>query len=363
MTKNHAEWNPELPSYENWSASRRLLHDVQHFGVSLAWELRSAVEAAPGYLFEIVRNGLYPSSMNVRKLERNQSAGNLEELKRLNPEWEFRSGYDPANMVIVFLHGYIDNTGADRVAYKLADLGYHVYLVRYPFLRDVEGLGDQLGHILEGIAHAEGYKMIVPIGHSLGGFIWDELLLTEPYVVDKYNMPLYIPLGSPHFGTLAAHIGPGRSARQMEPSSRVVERHLTRKFHPNLELYPFVSRYDILVLPIETALIKEGVNYLLSETGHVAQIIRPEIVVAIEEVLATPGDVLRERAIRRPFYHSSLLSMLSRLPAGVRRSIGIEGPLQYLSDDEGNPTEFLLRIVHHEINRSAFPQLVRPGSA
>ena len=342
------------------TASQRFWQDALHFTMSLGGEVRGVIEGAPGFLLEIARNGVYPSGMTFRKLAHNAQAAEFATLRRNNPDWDFRPGYNPQEWVIVFLHGYIDNTGADRIAYKLAELGYQIYVVRYPFLRSVVDLAHDLAAILAQIAEREPRAKLVPIGHSLGGFIWDELLQSQPDVALRYQMPLYIPLGSPHFGTLAAYLGVGESARQMQPISDVVANHLRRNDTATTEIYTFVSRYDLLVLPIETALVRDGVNYILSETGHVAQIIRDEIALAVEEILASPADVLRDRASRRAFYPSSLMSILRALPESVRRKLGIEDSINYVLGTGGEPPEFLLRIVHHELHRNTFPRLIRP---
>lgn len=338
----------------------RVARDVLHFGVSLASEITGVLGATPGFVRELWRSGVYPEFMRFRKLPFRPEMSDLTVLRESNPEWTFRPDFDPKNWVFVFLHGYVDNTGADRVAYKLASLGYQVYMVCYPFLRGVESLAEELREVLEQIADLEPKKRIVPIGHSLGGCVWDHLLLHAPELVGRYEMPLYIPLGSPHFGTFAAHIGLGASARDMMPKSAVMNDHLGRDFPESLEIYPFVSRFDLLVLPIETALLKRGINYILSETGHIAQVIRSETVTAIEEIIASPKELLEERAELRPFYPSNLAWLLGHMPKVMLRSLGVEGILQYINGDNGSPPEFRLRVVHHELGQGIFPALRRP---
>jgi pimeloyl-ACP methyl ester carboxylesterase len=350
--------SPDHPTATGaFSEGERTARDVSHFGISLWWELRAMAEAAPGYVGEIVRNGVYPDRMTYRKLPWHPERSDLGRLRELNPTWAFRPDFDPRRWVFVFLHGYIDNTGGDRVAYKLASLGYQVYLVRYPFLRNVRRLAGELGDLLKQIAKREPGKRIVPVGHSLGGFIWDHLILHDPDVVRRYDMPLYIPMGSPHFGTLAAYLGVGHSAKQMRPHSDVVLAHLNRDFPPELEIYPFVSRFDLLVLPIETALLRTGINYVFSETGHVAQVIRNETVHAIEEIIASPAELLASRAEERPFYLSSLARGLRKLPPAVARRIGIEGVLAYVEGQADRAPEFKVRIVHRDLRAGRLPVL------
>jgi pimeloyl-ACP methyl ester carboxylesterase len=337
----------------------QLLRDSVHFGISLLGEAAGVAQVGPGWLKEMFKNGVYPDRMTHRKLRYMPENGDLKMLKKNNPDWTFRENFNPEDMVIVFLHGYIDNTGADRAAFTLASLGYQVYVVRYPFFRGVDKLADELAETLDTISRKEKGKQIIPIGHSLGGFVWDQLLHTYPELVKEHNMPLYIPMGSPHFGTMIARVGPGKSARQMQTNSKMVKYNLSKKFHKDLELYPFVSRFDLLVLPIETALLRSGINYLFTETGHIAQVVKNETICAIEEIISTPQDVLRERAQFREFYPSSLARMLSKLPKSAQERLGVDGVFDYLGMGSGNPTKFHMRIVHQEIRLGLIPTLKR----
>ncbi|MGH7896676.1 MAG: hypothetical protein ACREQQ_01910, partial [Candidatus Binatia bacterium] len=190
--------------------------------------------------------------------------------------------------------------------------------------------------------------------------IWDHLLLHRPRVVEHYGMPLYISMGSPRFGTLAANLGFGQSAREMRPASTLVRDHLKRNYPENLEVYPFISRFDLFVLPIETALLRSGVNYLFSETGHLAQVTRDETVYAIEEILASPRELLEQRAEKRPFHPTVLTRMLGLLPRATRERLGLGGIIEYVEGANGGPApDFRIRIVHHDVRSGRLPQLKR----
>ncbi|MGH7820748.1 MAG: esterase/lipase family protein, partial [Candidatus Binatia bacterium] len=256
------------PRWEGPAWARRLLVEAAHFGSALVGEAVATVRVAPGFFTELLRSGVYPQQMTFRKLPYLPERSDIERLRMWNPGWVFRPDFDPREWVLIFLHGYVDNSGAIRIANVLAGRGYQIYLVRYPFLRGVRRLTAELAETLERIALRERGKRFVPIGHSLGGFIWDHLLLHRPEMVERYRMPLYISMGSPRFGTLPAHLGIGQSAREMRPGSKIVRDHLERSFPPELEVYPFISRFDLFVLPIETSLLRRGVNYVFSETGH-----------------------------------------------------------------------------------------------
>jgi pimeloyl-ACP methyl ester carboxylesterase len=342
----------------DWGSPQRFVKELLHFGTSLAGEWLGLLQVAPGFVREAFRSGIYPSQITFRKLRYRRELSDLGRLRAWNPRWVFREDYDPRDWVIVFLHGYVDNSGAVQVAYKLARLGYQIYLVRYPFLQSVRRTAVQLMETLDAIEHRERGKRVVPIGHSLGGFIWDHLLLHRPEIVERYRMPLYISMGSPRFGTLAAHVGFGSSAREMRPGSRLVIDHLKRHYPPELEVYSFISRFDLFVLPIETSLWRQGVNYVFSETGHLAQVTRNETVQAIEEIFASPREILEARAEKRAFHLSPATGLVAKLPRPVLEGLGIAGILDYVVDGTA-PPEFQIRIVHHDLRTGLLPPLRR----
>jgi pimeloyl-ACP methyl ester carboxylesterase len=343
-----------------WNDAARLFSkELLHFYTAFLGEYIALFKVAPGFARELFRSGVYPGpNLTFRKLPYRRERSDLARLREWNPGWIFREDFDPRTWVIVFLHGYIDNTGAERVAYKLARLGYQVYLVRYPFLQSVRRTAVGVMEVLETIEHREHGRRIVPIGHSLGGFIWDHLLLHRPELAKRYRMPLYISMGSPRFGTLPANFGFGRSAREMRPGSGLVIDHLKRSYPPDLEVYPFISRFDVFVLPIETALLKQGINYVFSETGHLAQATRNETVRAIEEIMASPREILEARAERRPFHPSGLTWLLSKFPRPMLDRLGVTGILDYVLDG-AKPPEFWIRIVHHDVRSGRLPLLKR----
>jgi hypothetical protein len=341
------------------SPQRRFLRDVGHLGISLVGEAAALISSSPGYCEELIREGLYSHNLSFRKLPIVNGPVQLDALQRDNPHWDFREDFDPNQWVFVFLHGYVDNTGADRIAFKLAALGYQVYLLRYPFLKGVRELGNMVKEAMEAIHQMESGKRLVPVGHSLGGFIWDEVLLNAPDIVERYRIPLYLPLGSPHFGTLAAYVAIGQSAQDMRPNSDVVRAHRVLSFPDSLEVYSIVSRFDMLVVPIETALLKSGINYILSETGHIGQVISSRSVLAIEEIISTNPEVLLKRSTHRQFYPSSLCRALGWLPSAWRRHVAVDSIFTNLSEDSKDE-RLRLRVVHREMALGVFPRLNRP---
>ncbi len=349
-----------LPRPELGSAmpgARRLLRDAYHFSASVLGEVSAIAQAAPGYVHEALKYQLYPRRMEHFKLDGGPQRGALRRLRRLNPAWPFREDFDPEDQVVVFLHGYVDNTGADLSIKRLAQLGYTVYAVRVPFLSPVAVLAEQLCVQLAQIRAKEGARRFIPIGHSLGGFVWDHVLLTRPELVEQYRMPLYIPIGSPRLGTLVALIAPGGSGRDMRPDSVVVREHLRRRYPPGLEIYNFISRFDTVVFPIETSLWPDGINYIFSETGHIGQLVRPHVELAIEEVLASDPQALLTRTEWRRFTPTAFTALCSRLPESFQRAIGVADMVRFVHGDERLCRRFRIRIVHRELRDGRFPRL------
>lgn len=306
-----------------------------------------------------MREELYPARAHPITLRGVKGPGSIARLKKMNPHWPFREGFDPESWQILFLHGYIDNTGSDRAIHHLARLGYTVHMIRYPFLRSVRRIAHEVYEVIRGIRKREGDRPYVLLGHSLGGLIWDHLLMTEPSLVQEFQIPLYIPMGSPHYGTLPAYLAVGRSGRDMRPGSVLIQQHLRSHFPPGLTIYPFVSRFDLLVLPVETALLSSGVNYIFSETGHLGLVVHSQLLHALEEVFATDPKVIRERAIYRPFFLDSLTEILRRLPEGFRKRVGLEELFASLGGNKGSYRFYHLRIVPRDWVGEGYPVLRR----
>jgi len=339
---------------------QRFLRDLYHSQISYFREMVAISIGLRGYLRELFRNG-YPSRVQYTVLRGDPFSGNLLRLKRLNPQWPFREGFDPSSWVVLFLHGYVDNAGADRAIHRLKDLGYTVYLFRYPFLRKVEEVAEDLREVLGRIRKVEGDKVYVPLGHSLGGVVWESLFLEDPEFFTTFRVPLYVPMGTPHFGTILAYLALGKSRASMIPKNSVYMRGLARGFPEGVEVYPFVSRFDLCVLPVETALWGEGVNYIFSETGHIGLSVLDDVLLPLEEVFATDGNVLRSRAIYRPFFPDSLTFFLKQLPDFFLSRLGLFPFFQYLNSSNGKTRSYYLRVVPPHPERSDFPRLRRWG--
>jgi hypothetical protein len=150
----------------------------------------------------------------------------------LRPDGRFRPGAqspvvralfadDPlaARIPVVLVHGMVDNRSVFAVMRRsLRRRGFaQVCSWNYsPFQRDVESAAAALGAHLERICHETGHDRVHVVGHSLGG-------LVARYLVQRLGgdrrVDTLVTLGTPHAGTMWAHLLPTPLVRQLRPGS------------------------------------------------------------------------------------------------------------------------------------------------
>jgi hypothetical protein len=152
--------------------------------------------------------------------------------EQLRPDAQYRPGNqapgvralfagDPlaARIPVVLVHGLVDNRSVFAVMRRsLRRRGFaQVCSWNYsPFLRDVESAAVELGAHIERISQQTGHDRVHVVGHSLGG-------LVARYLVQRLGgdrrIDSLITLGTPHAGTLWAHVLPTPLIRQLCPGS------------------------------------------------------------------------------------------------------------------------------------------------
>ncbi|SFK30501.1 lipase family alpha/beta hydrolase [Geodermatophilus ruber] len=127
-----------------------------------------------------------------------------------------------ARVPVVLVHGFIDNHSIFAVMRRgLRRRGFaHVCSWNYsPLLGDVARGARDLGAHLERICEQTGHDRVHVVGHSLGGLIARYHLQRQGG--DRW-MESLVTLGTPHQGTLLAHLVPSPLIRQLRPGSRVL---------------------------------------------------------------------------------------------------------------------------------------------
>src|SRR6185312_7766845 len=149
------------------------------------------------------------------------AGGARHDPRGLSPEQRglLHHGVEAAGTPILLVHGIIDNhaifTGMDRALRRrgfqtLATYDYGL------FTQTIPRAAQRLGEAIEQLSAATGYERIHVIGHSLGGLI-------ARYFVQRLGgdsrVHTLVTLGTPHRGTLAAHLAAVQLCRQLRPES------------------------------------------------------------------------------------------------------------------------------------------------
>ncbi len=155
--------------------------------------------------------------------------------ERLRPDPRCRPGDQPpgvralfaadplaARVPVVLVHGLIDNHSVFAVMRRsLRRRGFtSVCSWNYsPFLSDVARGAADLGEHLQRVCEQTGHERVHVVGHSLGG-------LLARYHVQRQggdrHIETLVTLGTPHGGSVLAHLLPTPLVRQLRPGSAVL---------------------------------------------------------------------------------------------------------------------------------------------
>ena len=155
--------------------------------------------------------------------------------EELRPDPRIRPGEQPpsaralfaadplaARIPVVLVHGLIDNRSVFSVMRRsLRRRGFaQVCTWNYsPLLSDVARGAADLGAHIERICEQTGHDRVHVVGHSLGGLI-------ARYYVQRQGgdrrVESLVTLGTPHQGSLLAHVVPTPLVRQLRPGSPVL---------------------------------------------------------------------------------------------------------------------------------------------
>jgi hypothetical protein len=156
--------------------------------------------------------------------------------ERVRPDHRVRPGEQPpaaralfaadplaARIPVVLVHGLIDNRSVFTVMRRsLRRRGFaQVFSWNYsPLLGDVSRGAADLGRHIERVCERTGHERVHVVGHSMGGLI-------ARYHVQRQGgdrrVESLITLGTPHQGSLWAHVLPTRLVRQLRPGSPLLQ--------------------------------------------------------------------------------------------------------------------------------------------
>ena len=178
----------------------------------------------------------------------------------------------PDRPVVLLVHGYCCNRGLWwRMRQRLEKRGFQVVTMNLepPFGR-IEAFADQLHRAVEVLVARTGIDRLILVGHSMGGLVARSYLAT--YGTGRVTR--LVTLGTPHQGTLLAHLAPGECTRQMRPGSEFL-RNLADAEQLGVPVLTIWSKADELVVPPESSRLAGAEERVLQDIGHMAMAFSP----------------------------------------------------------------------------------------
>jgi triacylglycerol lipase len=200
---------------------------------------------------------------------------------------------EAAGTPILLIHGMIDNRAIfARLTRRLRGHGFtRVHSLNYsPATNDIRAAAERLAAEVEELVAASGHERINVVGHSLGGLI-------ARYYVQRLGgdarVGTLVTLGSPHHGTLAAHLVPARLGRQLRPGSDLFQELELPAPGLRTRVVAYWSDLDQLIVPHDNARLAHPDlacrNVLVRHVGHMSLPIVGRVVHEVATLLGEPA--------------------------------------------------------------------------
>ncbi|WNV74883.1 triacylglycerol lipase [Geodermatophilus sp. DSM 44513] len=209
-------------------------------------------------------------------------------------------GADPlaARVPVVLVHGLIDNHSIFAVMRRsLRRRGFtSVCSWNYsPFLSDVARGAADLGEHLQRVCERIGHERVHVVGHSLGG-------LLARYHVQRQggdrHVETLVTLGTPHGGSVLAHLLPTPLVRQLRPGSAVLRELAEPAPDVRTPVTAIYSDLDQVVVPTGAGRCDHpdlrARNVLVRGVGHTSLPFHRGV---LDEVATTLAGVRRDPAV------------------------------------------------------------------
>ena len=232
--------------------------------------------------------------------------GIVEEQVRIQQERHSLEGLPPtqrgllvgdivaAGTPIVLVHGIFDN----RSIFTLLRRGLHrrgfgsTYALNYsPWTDDIRSMAARLGDLVAQVCDETGHEQVHVIGHSMGGLI-------GRYLVQRMGgddlVHTLVTLGTPHSGTLPAHVVPLELARQMRIGGALINELAEPAPWCRTRMLVIWSDIDQLVIPQAHGRLDhpdlKARNVLIRGVGHLSLPVDGRVIREIGTTLALLDD-------------------------------------------------------------------------
>ena len=199
---------------------------------------------------------------------------------------------------VILLHGY----GMNRMSFywlgrALAKRGLGpLCAMSYVTLRSVRYSAQRLARFVERVCEAEGAKEVDLVCHSLGGIV-------ARYYADMLGgaarVKQIITIGTPHRGTMSAHMALDRAAFDLRPLSPLLAE-LSNCEH-GVCVTSIWSRADNVIVPPENAALGKC-DVVFEDLGHMALLLSPRVADIVVSLLSAEqrADALARPALAPP---------------------------------------------------------------
>jgi pimeloyl-ACP methyl ester carboxylesterase len=193
-----------------------------------------------------------------------------------------------ARIPVVLVHGLVDNRSVFSVMQRsLRRRGFtHVCTWNYsPLLTDIRRGAADLGAHVDRICEQTGHDRVHVVGHSLGGLIARQFVQRQG---GDRRVESLVTLGTPHQGSVLAHVVPTPLIRQLRPGSAVLRELAEPAPGCRTAVTAIYSDLDQMVLPARSGRCDHpdlgARNVLVRGVGHLSL---PRHRVVVDEVAAT----------------------------------------------------------------------------
>jgi pimeloyl-ACP methyl ester carboxylesterase len=170
---------------------------------------------------------------------------------------------------VILVHGYVCNRAQWRpIARALRARGETVWAASYePVYASIERSVPQLAGQIDAALAASGRDRAILVAHSMGGLVVRAYLRAH----GGGKVARAVTLGSPHHGSMHAHLGAGENAREMEPGSAwLAALAADERAGVAAPLVAIYSHHDNFVAPQDSAAHPHARNIPLPGVGHLA---------------------------------------------------------------------------------------------
>ena len=199
-----------------------------------------------------------------------------------------------ARIPVLLVHGLVDNRSVFAVMRRsLRRRGFaSVCSWNYsPLLTDVARAATDLGEHIERIREQTGHDRVHVVGHSLGGLI-------SRYHVQRQGgdarVDSLVTLGTPHQGSILAHVLPTPLVRQLRPGSPVLRELEEPAPGCRTRITAVYSDLDQMVLPTQSGRCDHpdlgARNLLFRGVGHMSLPIHRGVLDEVATTLAGAGQ-------------------------------------------------------------------------